>query len=317
MAGIHPAFLTFEEFYAEPTNNPFGVTNSDIVTGIASVNAGWRLTNRPPSVKEVHLNILADFSAPIGAVGIFVQGGGPTGNLQVLHEIQNFPGLPGRASSDRRQTFAYLGEVVGIDAVTVAFDEECLAVTDSVIVPGTHERVMQLLNDEPTAEVLGPFPSTEVNTRTVKTRATVYFPFEAVSVVLGRDLTARQAYELLVPTIVANGLATALKPLVDYLTVALVSPNTTDVTPVTVRTRVGLEWNITPALVGYRRDKVLFEVLPDLRPSTPIRGDPYVQDLANGVKDFVTEMKDARIAGMTNASKPLGQRHSARSMGTV
>jgi hypothetical protein len=298
MAGTRPTFLTFEEFYSEPTNNPFGTTGLDVVAGVNNVNAGWRLANRPPSIKEVHLNMLADFSTPIGAVGIFVQGGGSvTGEFQVLHGIQNFPGLPGRPSADRRQTFAYLGEVVGIDAVTVAFDDECLNVTASVIVPGTHDRVMQLLNDDSTTELLGPFLATEANTRTIKTRCAIYVPFDLVPIVIGQDLSARMVYELLVPLIVSNGLATTLKPLVDYLTIALVSPTATEATPVTVRDKVGLDWNITPALVGYRRDKVLFEILSDLRPATPSRGDPYVQDLATGVASFVTEMKDARIAG--------------------
>jgi hypothetical protein len=219
------------------------------------------------------------------------------GLLQVLHSVHNFLGLPGRPSADRRQTFAYLGEVVGIDAVTIAFDEECLGVTDSVIVPGMHDRVMQLLAEEPSTELLGPFPSTEANKRTVKTRTAIYIPFDPVSIVLGRDLSARRAYELVMPSIVANGLASTLKPLVDFLTIALVSPNGTTVTPVTVRDKLGLEWDINPALVGYRWEKILYSVLPDLRLSTPSRDDPYVQDLVNGVKRFFTEMKDARIVG--------------------
>jgi hypothetical protein len=75
---------------------------------------------------------------------------------------------------------------------------------------------------------------------------------------------------------------------VDFLTI---------VTSVTVRDKVGLEWDINPSLVGCRCKKFLYSVLPDLRPPTPSRGDPYVQYLANGVKQLVTEMKDARIAG--------------------
>jgi hypothetical protein len=205
----------------------------------------------------------------LGGFCIFVHGGGsPTGLLQVLHGVQNFPGLPGHPSADRRQTFAYLGDVVGIDAVTIAFGEECLGTTESVIVPGTHDRLMQLLAEEPSAELLGPFLSTEA-TRTVKTRMVMYLPFDLVSIVLGRDLSARRAYELLVPSIVANGMASTFKPLVDFLTIALVSPNGTAVTPVTVRDKFGLDWDINPALVGYRREKIIYTVIPDLRPSTP------------------------------------------------
>jgi hypothetical protein len=76
---------------------------------------------------------------------------------------------------------------------------------------------------------------------------------DLVSIVLGRELSARQDYELLVPPIVTSGLDTTLKPLVDFLTIALVSPNGTTVTPVTVRDKLELELDINPSLVGYRR----------------------------------------------------------------
>jgi hypothetical protein len=132
-----------------------------------------------------------------------------------------------------------------------------MAITDSVIVPGTHYRMMKLLAEEPSSELLGPFPSTEANTHTVKTCSAIYIPFYLVSIVLGRDLSARLAYKLLVPPITASGLAATLKPLVDFLTITLVSQNGTVVTPVTVRDKLGLEWEINPSLVGYRREKVL------------------------------------------------------------
>jgi hypothetical protein len=95
----------------------------------------------------------------------------------------------------------------------------------------------------------------------------------------------------------ANGLASTFKPFVDFLAIALVSPNGTALTPVIVRDKLGLEWDINPALVGYRQERILYTMLLDPFPSTPYRGDHYVQYLANGVKQFVTKMKDARIAG--------------------
>jgi hypothetical protein len=95
MAGIHPAFLTFEDFYAEPTNNPFRTTDGDIVTGIARINAGWRLSSRPPNAKKVHFNILADFVAPVGAVSIFIQGGDlPTGSFKCPMGSRSFRVCP-------------------------------------------------------------------------------------------------------------------------------------------------------------------------------------------------------------------------------
>jgi hypothetical protein len=93
MAGTRPAYLTFEEYHAEPTNNPFGLSEGDIVSGIAGIYSGWIVTSRTPNIKEVHLKILADFTSPVGAVGVFVQGAGSTtGLLQVIHGRQKFFG---------------------------------------------------------------------------------------------------------------------------------------------------------------------------------------------------------------------------------
>jgi hypothetical protein len=118
-----------------------------------------------------------------------------------------------------------------------------------------------------------------------------------VSIVLGRKLSAGRAHNLLVPSIVASGLASNLKPLVDFLTITLVSPNGTTVTPATVRDKLGFKWDSNPSLVGCHREKILYSLLPYLRPSTPSRSDPYVQEFANGVKQFFTKMKDAQISG--------------------
>jgi hypothetical protein len=65
MAGIQPAYLTFEEFYAEPADILFGTADGDIAFGLMGVNSAWRLSGRPPNDKEVHLKILAEFSAPV------------------------------------------------------------------------------------------------------------------------------------------------------------------------------------------------------------------------------------------------------------
>jgi hypothetical protein len=61
-----------------------------------------------------------------------------------------------------------------------------------------------------------------------------YIPFELMEVVLGADLTARQAYELLVPTLVDTGYEGICEPLVDFLTVALVKPSATVAAPLTL-----------------------------------------------------------------------------------
>jgi hypothetical protein len=55
-----------------------------------------------------------------------------------------FPGIPGQ-TRDRLKTFAFEGEVVGVDMATIAFDPSQLAITDDIIFPGSIARTRQLL----------------------------------------------------------------------------------------------------------------------------------------------------------------------------
>jgi hypothetical protein len=98
-------------------------------------------------------------------------------------------------------TMAFEGDVVGIDACTIAFDADQLSVTPDVVVPGP-DRVQQLLNEEPGRDSLGPFKSSKTNVRTTKTRGMGYFPFPVLAPLLGMDLTARQVFELVVPVLI-------------------------------------------------------------------------------------------------------------------
>jgi hypothetical protein len=65
---------------------------------------------------------------------------------------------------------AFEGDVAGIDICTVAFDSSQLEVTPDIVVPGTLNRVKQLLNEDPGCDTLGLFKSSDVNVRTTKTR---------------------------------------------------------------------------------------------------------------------------------------------------
>jgi hypothetical protein len=63
----------------------------------------------------------------------------------------------------------------------------------------------------------------------------MYIPFEFMPIVLGQDLTAREAYLLLVPDIIDAGLEDVCQPLIDFLTVAIVEPTATSLEPLTVK----------------------------------------------------------------------------------
>jgi hypothetical protein len=121
-----------------------------------------------------------------------------------------------------------------------------------------------------------------------------YIPFELMEVVLGTDLTARQAYELLVPTLVDTGYEGICDPLVDFLAVALVKPSATVAAPLTLQSRVGLEGYVpSPAVVSHRRQHLMYRDLPAPlpQPSGGATSDPALLDVARGMQDMVAEAR--------------------------
>jgi hypothetical protein len=81
----------------------------------------WRATHAPLSSEALLQNVLADFSIPIGGIGISVPyGDSPTGILKLLNGLASYPGTPGRPR-DRMKVFGYKGDVSGVDISTVAF----------------------------------------------------------------------------------------------------------------------------------------------------------------------------------------------------
>jgi hypothetical protein len=103
-------------------------------------------------VEALHQNALTDFSRHVGGIGILVVNDeSATSILKFLHRVESFPGTPGH-SRDPMTSLCYEGGVSGCDISTVAFDENQLAVTPDAGVPGSYERVLQLLHEEPSRE---------------------------------------------------------------------------------------------------------------------------------------------------------------------
>jgi hypothetical protein len=91
------------------------------------------------TVATLHKNVLADFSRPIGGIGIFIADDESSmGIFKFLHQVESFPGTPSH-SHNRMVSLCYEGDVSGVSISTVASDENQLAITPDVTVPGTYE----------------------------------------------------------------------------------------------------------------------------------------------------------------------------------
>jgi hypothetical protein len=109
-----PSKLTYRELYGDDTMNPFG---SYTMAGYGAVYHSWRMETRPPTVKRVLEDVVADFSLPIGGIGVFMEDDESVmGHLEIAH------GIPGRHTQDRKIPFGFEGGVTGVDIATMALD---------------------------------------------------------------------------------------------------------------------------------------------------------------------------------------------------
>jgi hypothetical protein len=140
--------------------------------------------------------------------------------------------------------------------------------------------------------MMGHFTTEAVNTQTTKCQRATDIPFEFMELVLGKDLTAMQAYELIIPRLIDSGYESLCEPLMDFLTVALVNPSDGVSIPLTMHACAGKPGYVpSPAVVNYRRDQLLYRDLPALMPVTSPSpaSDPAMLDVARGMRDIVIE----------------------------
>ena len=274
---------SYKALFSDPSNNPLGPAD-EAKQGYKEIFAHWRTTNNPPNADQVLKDAQLDFGAPIGVIGMFVpDGSSPTGVLCVAHGLQCYAGQPGKPSQSRGLTFAFVDEVDGIDIQSFALEETHLERTEEVRIPGTPERLMEMLTDEPDEEMIGPIEDKAVVQKVVRTRKSMFIPFPLVEYVIGKDLTARQAFEMLLPVVDALGLRTHCKQLLTFLVVAVTKPSASNIVPLTLLPQLGrTNVTITPHVTKSRRETTLFRHLPELRPRNHGTADPQMTQLIAG-----------------------------------
>jgi hypothetical protein len=201
-----PTALTYSELYADTSKNPFGEEEEERDICYGAIYKVRRATHAPLTSEALLQNILADFSRPIGGIGMFVPGGdSPTGIFKLLRDITSFPGNPGH-SRDWVTVFGYEGSVTGVDMSTMTFLVHQLKITPDEITTGPLARDQQMLSEEPNHQTLGTFNATDVNMRMIKAQTMPYTPFELLEPLLGTELMAHQVFQLIVINLLDSGL---------------------------------------------------------------------------------------------------------------
>jgi len=221
---------------------------------------------------------LADFRAPIGVMGVFVNDpNSQGGTLQTLHGLDKYPGKVGRADPDCHGVFGFLDDVQGIDIQSIKMTETVFGRTDEIEVADLIEKHNDLLAAEPDKAMVGPLDDTFKNRMARRTRQSMFIPYELCHLVVGKNITPREAWTILVPAIQAANLTTICQPLIVFLLVANTLPDGAQESLVQQSSPGVAGHPITPAVMQHRRDQVLHTQLPALRPQTGLTSDPALQ----------------------------------------
>ena len=119
----------------------------------------------------------------------------PGGTLQFLHGVSLYT-TPG---DNRNVPFIYYGDVEDGEVESIPFMKALLAETDEVNALNTMDRLVTQFSNDENLVLVGPFADAAANTKKIITRKSMYLPFALVSQVIGRNLTPRQAVQVLVP----------------------------------------------------------------------------------------------------------------------
>ena len=287
--------LTNGEVFSDPSNNPFGTTDDERAQGYASIYAYWRVADRPPSAKDLALEMVTEFHEPIGVIGVMMEDAEhPSGVLKCLHALQVYPGQPGKPSTDRSKTFAYVEDVDGIDITTVKLDEDVFSRTNEINIAGSAARHQEVLDDNPDEDMVGPYDTTTASKQTVRTRNSMCIPHEFVPLVIDKGLSGRQAFEILVPAIEEANMTLVCDPLVKFLMVASTNPST-QAHSLVIREHIGEPGStIATQVLKYRRETLLYKQVPHLRPAAATAGDPAIRQIADGLDNLVAGMRTER-----------------------
>jgi hypothetical protein len=318
MAAI-TAHQTFGQLFSDPAANPLGTTEAEVRASYRFIYSEYRVEDSPPTAEALEKEILADFLEPIGAVAIMVASeGSNTGVLNLNHGHALYSSRPGKVHVNRGTSFCYEGGVDGTDAYTVAFDAGQLGMTPYVNVPRTPDRHLTLLEGEPAKEMVGPFEADAANVHTIRTRGSMFVPFDLVEFLLGKDLTAREAYLIVYPLLEDNDLLEICRPLVEFLQVASTQPTAGNPRPVTLQDRLGkADYPVRPAVVAQRRTSVMYHQLSALAPSNHGHlPDTFAETLAEGLTSIATEMHADRRAKESGWSNPPDQKRFGNVMAT-
>ena len=305
---------TYRALCEDLDKNPLG-SGEPLAERLAEIYASWgagaAFLDKDELFEEVLLDMNTEF---IGGIGVFVtEANQPGGTLQIIHS----PRKHAQRGAHRGKCFAYLGDLCGQSIDIVNFNTQLLDFAPEVNVVNNVDIQSSYFDNHAASELAPSVPDGIEDLRRIKTRRSMFIPFPFIPYVIGCNLTAREALNVLVPVIRNFALEEVCSQLIDFLVVAS-THSMNDGPPATEQAVFTAPLGLASVREA-RRTHILGNHLSAL--ITPL-GDPGIPGLGDALgtlqevrTGYLDDLADRRLErAATNQPKTVVQRWKAETV---
>ena len=219
---------------------------------ISKYYEAWKTDDPALGSTDLLNEILLDMGGEkfVGAIAVFVAKTGVEGGLlEVLHS----PCKHSARDDHRGKIFVYHGDVDGHDINLLEFDRSLLDLTNYIVVAESVTYQGEIFAVSASLEAAPAFAAGAARTKRIRPRNSMFLPYPLIPYVIDKGLSAKAAYDVLVPVIESLGLMAPCKPLLDFLLVATTKPDAAPHTALTIQKSLGAPPSNAKAVQHSRR----------------------------------------------------------------
>ena len=299
---------TYRALCEDLDKNPLG-SGAPLSERLAEIYSSWgagaAFLDKDELLEEVLLDMSTDF---IGGIGVFVtEANQPGGTLQILHSPQKHA----ERGTHRGKCFAYLGDLCGQSIDIVHFNPELLGFAAEVNVMNNVDIQSTYFDNHDASELVPAVPDGTEDLRRIKTRRSMFIPFPLIPYVIGLNLSAKDALNVLLPVMRNLALEESCANLIDFLVVAT-THSTADGAPVTEQAAFTAPTGMASVREA-RRTNILCKHLtalnaPTVTPGSHGLGEALgtLQEVRTGYLDDLADRRHERAA--SSQPKTIQQR---------
>lgn len=286
---------SFASFYADTLRDPFRDRYASILRCFDAVGPDSQDSDTLLQV------VLGSLNAPMAFLCCATLAGSP--RIYVIHMPTKYtPAIDGRPSPWDNRLFAFLGELIRDNPMTVAFPASGFELVPNNVWIWNDATLTVELQNLADAQLFPKQNANAANSIARRTRRLMYLPSKYVPLLLNnKGYTPKQAYEILLQAFTDDNVLHDVDPILAWLRISLHATNNNNTGP--PATSVTLTAPFLDEDLILHRDPVLNHVLPGRHDTAPGL-ETAITNMATAISSQTLEARSARIAREVERDQP-------------